>query len=47
MEISKQLGFTGRDQYESAVKKLLIDDEEALKFVRSLFGTLIDDINNN
>ena len=39
-EISMKLGFQHREQYESAVRKLLLDDNEALVFVRSLFGAL-------
>jgi len=44
-EIAKKLGFQERSQYESAVRKLLIDDDNALAFVKSLFGTLVADIN--
>lgn len=43
-EIAGHLGFQDRDQYESAVQKLLIDDAAAVTFVRSLFGTLWQDI---
>ncbi len=43
-EISKKLGFQGREQYEGAVRKLLMDDDGALNFVKSLFGTLGRDI---
>jgi len=43
-EAMKQLGFQGREQYEGAARKLLIEDNEALKFVRSLFGRLASDI---
>lgn len=43
-EIARRLGFQNRDQYEGAVRKLLIDDEEAVRFVRSLFNTLETDI---
>lgn len=43
-EIAVKLGFQGRSQYESALLKLLMDDGEALAFVRSLFGTLATDI---
>ncbi len=39
-----KLGFQNRQQYESAVRSLLMEDEETLHFVRSLFGTLADDI---
>ena len=35
------LGFQNRSQYESAVRKLLMDDEEALASVKALFGTLV------
>lgn len=44
-DISRKLGFQNRDQYENAVLKLLVDDEETLTFVRSLFGTLPTDLN--
>lgn len=40
-ELAKQMGFQGREQYESAVRKLLIDDETALAFVRSLIPSLV------
>lgn len=42
--IAKELGFQSRDQYEGAVRKLLMDDHEALAFVKSFFGTLESDI---
>ena len=45
-EIAKKLGFQGRSQYEGAVRKLLMDDDDALIFVKSLFGTLEADINS-
>lgn len=38
--IAKELGFQTRLQYESAVRKLLIDDPPALAMVRNLFGDL-------
>ena len=44
-EIAKKLGFQRQYQYEGAVIKLLMDDNEALDFVKSLFGTLEADIN--
>lgn len=44
-EIAKKLGFQRQSQYEGAVRKLLMDDDEALDFVKSLFGTLEADIN--
>lgn len=42
--IARKLGFQDRDQYEGAVRKLLMDEADALTFVRSLFGTLARDI---
>lgn len=41
VEIARRLGFQGRDQYEGAVRKLVLDDAEALRWVRSLFGDLV------
>ncbi len=43
-EIARKSGFQNRDQYESAVRKLLMDEPDTLAFVRSLFGTLAADI---
>jgi len=43
-EIARKLGFQDRDQYEGAVRKLLMDDTHALTFVRSVFGTLAADL---
>ncbi|MBD1939197.1 AAA family ATPase [Microcoleus sp. FACHB-68] len=43
-KIVKELGFQKREQYEGAVRKLLMDNKEALTFVKSLFGTLVSDI---
>jgi ABC-type ATPase involved in cell division len=43
-KITKELGFQDCKQYESAVRKLLIDNKEALSFVKSIFGTLVSDI---
>lgn len=43
-EIAKKIGFQNRKQYEGAVRKLLMDDNEALRFVKSLFGTLVEDV---
>ncbi|MEH2047538.1 hypothetical protein [Nostoc sp.] len=43
-KIAKELGCQNREQYEGAVQKLLMDDNEALTFVKSLFGTLESDI---
>lgn len=42
--IATNLGFKDRRHYESAVLKLLIDDQNALQFVRSLFADLLDEI---
>jgi hypothetical protein len=42
--VAAQLGFKDRAQYEGAVRKLLMDDETALTFVKSLFGSLPVDI---
>jgi ABC-type Mn2+/Zn2+ transport system ATPase subunit len=39
-KIAKHLCFQTRDQYQSAVRKLLMDDAGALEFVRGLFGAL-------
>lgn len=43
-ELVKKLGFKNRDQYEKAVRTLLVDDEETLELVRSLTGTLANDL---
>ena len=43
-EVARKLGFQTRDQYESAVRRLLMDDAGALDFVKSLFGTLSEDM---
>lgn len=42
--IATNLGFKDRKHYESAVLKLLIDDQTALQFVRSLFADLIEEV---
>jgi len=42
--IAKKLGFTGRDQYESAVRKWIMDEKSALANVQGFFGTLPTDI---
>ena len=44
-QISKKLGFRDRTQYEAAVRKLLMDDQELLEFMRSLLSPLSMDIN--
>jgi ABC-type cobalamin/Fe3+-siderophores transport system ATPase subunit len=38
--IAKALGFANRGQYEAAVRKLLADDDEAVKAVRVLLGAI-------
>lgn len=43
-DIANNLGFQNREQYEKAVLKLLMDDNNALAFVRTLFDTLEVDI---
>jgi ABC-type ATPase involved in cell division len=45
-EITRKLGFQTRDQYESAVRRLLIDDAISLDFVKSQFSTLPADMAN-
>ncbi len=45
-EIARKLGFQTREQYESAVRRSLMDDVTALSFVRSQFGPLHADIAN-
>jgi tRNA threonylcarbamoyladenosine modification (KEOPS) complex Cgi121 subunit len=42
--IANSLGFRKQERYESAVRKLLMEDAAALAFVRSLFGTLEVDL---
>ncbi|WP_271531670.1 AAA family ATPase [Bradyrhizobium sp. CCBAU 25338] len=42
--IAEALGFQSRSQYEGSVRQLLVDDSDALSFVRGLFGTLAEDI---
>ena len=43
-EIARKLGFQGREQYEGAVRKLLMDDPESVRLVRSFFDGLSEDI---
>lgn len=38
--IAKAIGFADRAQYETAVRKLLVDHSEAVKLVRTLLGAL-------
>lgn len=42
--IVSKLGFRSRDQYEGAVRKLILNDDGALTFVRTLFDNLAADI---
>jgi energy-coupling factor transporter ATP-binding protein EcfA2 len=44
-KIVDALGFKNKEQYESAVRELLINDANALAFVKTLFGTLANDLN--
>lgn len=39
-QIARKLGFQSRDQYESAVRQLLLDDLPTVELVRSRFGDL-------
>jgi ABC-type lipoprotein export system ATPase subunit len=43
-DIAHKLGFQNREQYEGTVRKLLMDDPEGLKAVKSFFDTLSNDI---
>jgi ABC-type cobalamin/Fe3+-siderophores transport system ATPase subunit len=43
-KIAEVFKFRKREDYEVAVRKLLMDNLDALNFVKSLFGTLISDI---
>jgi hypothetical protein len=43
-KIAERAGFQGPSQYENAVRKLLLDDPDALSFVKSLFDLLIAQI---
>ncbi|MEM6960159.1 MAG: AAA family ATPase [Myxococcota bacterium] len=43
-DISASLGFQSVDKYEKAVRHLLTEDEDALAFVRGLFGNLFDQL---
>jgi hypothetical protein len=42
--IANHLGFQNRRQYEAAIRQLLLDDNEALEFARTLFGRLWADL---
>ena len=44
-EISVALGFRRRKEYEKAVRHLVNNDEEAMGFVRGLFGDLFERLN--
>jgi len=41
-KIATELGFRGRGDYEKVVRRLLEKDDEAVEFVRKLFGDLCD-----
>lgn len=42
--IAKALNFANRTQYETAVRKLLVDDSEAVRLVQNLLGSLPTDL---
>ena len=42
--IAKAIGFANRSQYETAVRKHLVDDSEAVRLVRTLLGSLPADL---
>src|SRR5439155_1585173 len=42
--IVRALNYAGRTQYEEAVRKLLVDDSEAVNLVRNLLGSLPADL---
>jgi len=44
-QIANALGFQGREQYEEAVRKLLLDTPSAVSAMRALFDTLYTDLN--
>ncbi len=44
--IARDVGYQGRRQYETAVRRCLIEEPETLQFVRTLFGELQQDIAN-
>lgn len=46
-EVAKKLGFQNRAQYESAVRKLLMDDASALEFVRRMFDSLWSEMSSD
>lgn len=43
-DIAKRLGFSDRDKYEAAVRKLLMDDKDALALARGFFGKLATEL---
>jgi hypothetical protein len=43
-DIAIRLGFKSRAKYEAAVRKLLMDDKEALTLARGFFGTLTKEL---
>jgi hypothetical protein len=44
--ISGELGFRRIEDYEKAVRRLLSQDNDALAFVRGLFGNLFDQLDS-
>ena len=44
VDISTVLGFQRMQDYEKAVRQLLADDDDALAFVRGLFGNLFNQL---
>jgi len=42
--IADQLGFQDREHYEAAVRKLLLDDPNALALVRNIFGNVLSEV---
>jgi hypothetical protein len=42
--IATNLGFQGTEQYEQAILKLLMDDADALLFVKKIFGPLAQSV---
>ena len=44
-KIAKELQFKNHIDYQRDVQKLLVDNSEALNFVKSLLGSVVSDIN--
>lgn len=45
-DVARKLGFQSREQYESAVRRMLMDEPDALAFLRAQFGTLAADLSS-